>query len=97
MEVSNLFVCLMGMGVTFLGLSCIICLTILMGRVMTALEGRRHAPIPSVPAAATVPSAVQTAPTDGLTDEIKVAILACLAQEPGFRMENVLRVEIRRR
>ena len=33
-EVSNLFVCLMGMGTTFVGLICIIFLTMLMGKVM---------------------------------------------------------------
>ena len=32
-EVSNLFVCLMGMGTTFVGLICIIFLTMLMGKV----------------------------------------------------------------
>ena len=47
-EVSNLFVCLMGMGTTFVGLICIIFLTMLMGKVMQKLEkpeppGKRHA------------------------------------------------------
>ena len=37
-EVSNLFVCLMGMGTTFVGLICIIFLTMLMGKVMQKLE-----------------------------------------------------------
>ena len=32
MEVSNLFVCLMGMGVTFFGLTCLIGLITLMGK-----------------------------------------------------------------
>lgn len=31
-EVSNLFVCLMGMGVTFFGLICLILLTMVMGK-----------------------------------------------------------------
>ena len=33
---------------------------------------------------------------DGLTDEVKVAILAALAQEPGFHLANVTNVSIRR-
>ena len=37
MEVSGAFVCLMGMGVTFVGLTCIIFLTMLMGKVMGAI------------------------------------------------------------
>lgn len=51
-EVSNLFVCLMGMGTTFVGLICIIFLTMLMGKVMQKLEkpeppkGRRPPPRP---------------------------------------------------
>ena len=32
MEVSNLFVCLMGMGVTFFGLTCLIGLITLLGK-----------------------------------------------------------------
>lgn len=43
MQVSGAFVCLMGMGVTFVGLSCIILLTMLMGKVMGAMD-RRKAP-----------------------------------------------------
>ena len=35
-EVSNLFVCLMGMGTTFVGLICIIFLTMLMGKAILA-------------------------------------------------------------
>ena len=42
-EVSNLFVCLMGMGVTFFGLICLILLTMIMGRLVQAAP----APIPA--------------------------------------------------
>ena len=65
MEVSSAFVVVMGMGVTFVGLSCI------------------------VPAAPAVPA-------DGLTDEVKVAIMAAIAQQPGFNMANVTNVSIRK-
>ena len=59
-EVSNLFVCLMGMGTTFVGLICIIFLTMLMGKVMQKLEK------PEPPKAAPVPAA-PAVPADGLS------------------------------
>ena len=89
MQVSGAFVCLMGMGVTFVGLSCIILLTMLMGKVMGAMDRRKEPeqiPLPAHPAV----------PADGLTDEIKIAIMAAIAQEPGFNMANVSNVSIRK-
>lgn len=89
MQVSGAFVCLMGMGVTFVGLGCIILLTMLMGKVMGAMDRRKtpeQIPLPAHPAA----------PADGLTDEIKIAIMAAIAQEPGFNMANVSNVSIRK-
>ena len=92
MEVSNAFVVAMGMGVTFVGLTCIIFLTMLMGKIMTALVK------PEPPKAATVPAApaAPAVPADGLTGEVKGAILAALAQEPGFNLANVTNVSIRK-
>ena len=92
MEVSNAFVVAMGMGVTFVGLTCIIFLTMLMGKIMTSFvkpEPPKEAPAPVAPAAPAVPA-------DGLTDEVKVAIMAAIAQEPGFNMANVTNVSIRK-
>lgn len=89
MNVSSAFVCLMGMGVTFAGLTCIIFLTMLMGKIMGSSS--RSKPIGEAPApAATMPA------SDGLTDEVKIAILAAIAQEPGFNMANVTHVSIRK-
>ena len=85
-EVSNLFVCLMGMGTTFVGLICIIFLTMLMGKVMQKLEKPKAAPAPAAPAV----------PADGLTAEVKIAILAALQQEPGFDLARVSSIDIRR-
>ena len=79
MQVSSAFVVVMGMGITFVGLTCIIFLTILMGKILSKPE----APKPAVPA-------------DGLTDEVKVAIMAAIAQQPGFNMANVTNVSIRK-
>lgn len=88
-EVSNLFVCLMGMGTTFVGLICIIFLTMLMGKVMQKLEK------PEPPKAAPVPAA-PTVPADGLTAEVRIAILAALQQESGFDLARVSSIDIRR-
>ena len=79
MQVSSAFVVIMGMGVTFVGLTCIIFLTILMGKILSKPEAPK-------PAAA----------ADGLTDEVKVAIMAAIAQQPGFNMANVTNVSIRK-
>lgn len=89
MHVSSAFVCLMGMGVTFAGLTCIIFLTMLMGKIMGSSS--RPKPIGEAPD----PAAPASAP-DGLTDEVKIAILAAISQEPGFNMANVTNVRIRK-
>lgn len=89
MQVSSAFVVIMGMGVTFVGLTCIIFLTMLMGKILSKPE----APKPAAAAAAPAASAV---PADGLTDEVKVAIMAAIAQQPGFNMANVTNVSIRK-
>lgn len=86
MEVSSAFVVAMGMGVTFVGLTCIIFLTMLMGKIMTSLvkpEPPKAAPVPA-PAVPAAPAA----PADGLTDAVKVAIMAAIAQEPGVNLAN---------
>ena len=85
MQVSSAFVVIMGMGVTFVGLTCIIFLTILMGKILSKPE----APKPAAAAAAPAAPA-------GLTDEVKVAIMAAIAQQPGFNMANVTNVSIRK-
>ena len=90
MEVSSAFVVAMGMGVTFVGLSCIIFLTLLMGKILSRPEPPKAEPV--VPAAPAAPAA----PADGLTDEVKVAIMAAIAQQPGFNMANVTNVSIRK-
>lgn len=90
MEVSSAFVVLMGMSVTFIGLTCIILLTILMGKILSRTEPpKAESAAPAVPTAPAVPA-------DGLTDEVKVAIMAALAQEPGFHLANVTNVSIRK-
>lgn len=93
-QYSYLFVVLMGMGVTFIGLTSIIFLTLLLGKVMTALDRRKPQTAP--PSAPILSAAERFEPVDGCSSEVKVAILAALAQQPGFRMENVTNIEIRK-
>ena len=91
-EFSKLFVVVMGMGVTFVGLILIIFLTMLMGKIITALD---HSAPQNAAVPAPVPAAAPAVPADGVIDEVKVAILAALAQEPGFRMEHITNINIR--
>ena len=93
-EYSHLFVVVMGMGVTFVGLTAIIYLTQFMGFIITKLE--KSKPKEAVPAPAPAPVAVPAMPADDVPDEVKVAIIAALAQEPGFRMDRVTRIDIRK-
>lgn len=92
-EVSSLFVTLMGMGVTFVGLTCIILLTMLMGKILGRItpEAPKPAPAP-VPVAPVAPAV----PADGLTAEVKIAIMAALAQEPGVDLSRASSVSIRK-
>ena len=93
---SNLFVVVMGMGVTFVGLTAIIFLTQLMGTVITALD--RKKPQNAAPAASAAPAAAPTPAVsgDGIEDAVKIAIVAALAQDPAFRLDHVTRIDIRR-
>ena len=77
MEVSNLFVCLMGMGVTFIGLICLIALTVGMGKIVKHLQPA-EAPAPQAAAAPTAPAEV---PVN--RQEIIAAVAACIAEELG--------------
>ena len=99
MQVSSAFVVIMGMGVTFVGLTCIIFLTILMGKILSKPEAPKPAAAaarPEPPKAEPVVPAAPAVPADGLTDEVKVAIMAAIAQQPGFNMANVTNVSIRK-
>ena len=74
MQVSNLFVCIMGMSVTFFGLICLILLSTLMGKICNR----------STPAPAAVPS--DPTPADNAIpnrQEMIAAVAAALAEELG--------------
>ena len=75
MQISNLFVCLMGMGVTFFGLTCLILLIGVMGKIC------RKVSKPVEKAAAQAPAA----PADGIPNrgELIAAVSAAIAEELG--------------
>ena len=72
-EYSSLFVCLMGMGVVFFGLICLIVLTMIMGKIV----GGRAAPAVSAP----VPAAAVSAAPEGSRQEIAAAVSPAIAEE----------------
>jgi len=73
MEVSNLFVCLMGMGVTFVGLSCLILLTGIMGKICRKYEIKEEKPAAPAAAADEIPN----------RGEVIAAVSAVIAEELG--------------
>lgn len=85
MEVNNLFVCVMGMGVTFTGLICLIFLTMVMGKIVNQLGGAempvKAPPAPIPPAAA--PEAIPN------RQELIAAISAALAEELGTDITGI--------
>ncbi len=90
MEVSNAFVVLMGMGVTFVGLTAIILLTMLMGKILMATEK----PEPPKAAAPAAPAPVVSG--DGIPEAVKVAILTAMLQEPEYAARGIASVEIKK-
>ena len=74
-EVSNLFVCLMGMGVTFIGLIFLIFLSQIMSAIVrrTSKPEQKAAPAP-------IPAAPAAIPNRG---ELIAAVSAALAEEMG--------------
>ncbi len=96
MEVSNLFVVLMGMGTTFVGLTCIILLTKLLGKIMQRFETNKPQEQRAAAAIAASQPRAPGLPADGIENDVKVAIIAALMQMPGFRMEDVTSIVIRR-
>ena len=59
MQVSSAFVVVMGMGVTFVGLTCIIFLTMLMGKILSKPEAPKPAAAAAASAAPAVPDECQ--------------------------------------
>ena len=87
MNVSPVFVILMGMGVTFVGLTTLILLVTLMGKVCGAVK--KPAPVAAAPAAESIPAADKGA--------LIAAVSAAIAEDLGtdvsaFRIVSMKRV-----
>lgn len=80
-EPSILFVILMGIGVVFFGLVCIIILCTLMSKIVCALE--KNAPADEAPAAKAVPAPQAETLSPEKRREIIAAVSAVCAEELG--------------
>ena len=83
-------VVLLGMGIVFLGLVCIVILCVMMGKVVRLLEKREApaaevAPAPVAPAATVVPAATEIPNRS----ELVAAISCCLAEELGTEVSAI--------
>ena len=89
MNVPNWFVCVMGMGVTFIGLICLIFITQITGAVchMFAKEPEKKAePAAAAPAAGEVPN----------RGELIAAVSAAVAEELGTEVSAIRILSFRR-
>lgn len=80
-EIPSWFVVVMGIGIVFIGLICIVVLCVFMSKIVRLLE-KNTAPA-AAPAAAPAPAAVQTAEPIANRQELVAAISAALAEELG--------------
>ncbi|MBQ7364985.1 MAG: OadG family protein [Clostridia bacterium] len=76
---SILFTCLLGVGVVFVGLVCIVGIVMLMNKLTSGKD--QESPTPSAPAVAPVAKAV-SAPIEN-RQEIIAAVVAAVAEENG--------------
>ena len=89
MEQNYLFVVLIGMGVVFFGLICIIFLTWLMGVIMKG--GAKQEPVETVPAAPAAAPAPQ-----GMAPELIAVITAVLSEETSIPANQMNIVNIKK-
>ena len=89
-------VILLGMGIVFAGLVCIVILCVLMGKVVRLLEGKSEtkaeAPAPAVAAAPAAPVA-EAIPN---RRELVAAIACCLAEELGTDVSAIRIVSLKK-
>ena len=84
-EYSKLFVVLFGVGVVFVGLICIIVLTIIMGKIMTAFGASKTPPRNDT--MTEVKKVAEEHPqqtASGIPTDVVVAIMAALSDDPGM-------------
>ena len=89
MEYSNLFVCLMGLGIVFVGLLCLIALVSLMGRIFGRKDQVQQDALPAGKAAA--------APLHKeKKEELLAAVTAAIAEDMHTDVSAVRIVSIKR-
>ncbi len=88
MEYSNLFVCLMGMGTVFVGLTCLVFLVNAMGAVLRKNQKAEAAPAVSAPAQPQMDNAKK--------GEVMAAIAAAIAEDMGTDISAVRIVSIKK-
>lgn len=88
-------VVLLGMGIVFVGLICIVILCVLMGKVVRLLEKKEA---PAAPAPVAAPAAPAAAPAAEIPNrqELVAAISCCLAEELGTDVSAIRIVSLKR-
>ncbi len=89
-------VILLGMGIVFAGLICIVILCVLMGKVVRLLE-KKGAPVASpAPVAAAAPAFAAAAEIIPNRQELVAAISCCLAEELGTDVSAIRIVSLKK-
>jgi len=87
MDYSSIFVCLMGMGTVFFGLTCLVALVYLMSSVLKKSGVSTTVPVTS-------PAPVSAAPSN--RDEFVAAVSAALAEELGTDITGIRILSIKK-
>ncbi len=86
-------VILLGMGIVFAGLICIVILCVMMGKVVRLLE-KKEAPAATAPVAVAAPAATVAAIPNRA--ELVAAISCCLAEELGTDVSAIRIVSLKK-
>lgn len=87
-------VILLGMGIVFAGLVCIVILCVLTGKVVRLLE--KEAPAATAPVAAAAPAAAPAPAAIPNRSELVAAISCCLAEELGTDVSAIRIVSLKK-
>lgn len=80
---SNVFVCVMGMGTVFVGLICIVFICMLMSFIVKMFNGKPAKEIAQAPAVSTSEAPIAN------KQEIVAAVCAVIAHETGAEAKNI--------
>ncbi|MBR5155507.1 MAG: OadG family protein [Clostridia bacterium] len=93
-ELSNTFVCLMGMGTVFIGLICIVLICNLMSIVVKGFAKAESTPAPTPKTAPQAPKTLALDPREKAS--IIAGVCACIAEELGTDADNIKVVSFKR-